>query len=304
MFSLLVAGCQVCQLALYVLKTAYEHSSSKSYHNLVDQPHSLLECSGHRVMLLLLTLQFHLATKHFNRHSFQNMRRLNNGCAIMVLPVSPAFHGLLSIGVGYPIDIKAFISKATAIISKNRDPKILFNSVVTDLLTSSPAKTSPVIGATIRKPDGSYLNVRATLTIIATGGFQGSSKLVSKHIGPGADSMFIRANPHSTGDGYAVAQQAGVGTSRGLSIFYGHLLPSPLQNRQVSPTEFIHLAQFQSSRSILVNSEGRRFCDETFGDEVNNQHLARQPGRVGYVILSEPVKQKYAVGAPSQRWES
>jgi hypothetical protein len=157
MFSLLVAGCQVCQLALYVLKTAYEHSSSKSHHNLVDQPHSLLECSGHRVMLLLLTLQFHLATKHFNRHSFQNMRRLKNGCAIMVLPVSPAFHGLLSIGVGYPIDIKAFISKATAIISKNRDPKILFNSVVTDLLTSSPAKTSPVIGATIRKPGWFFL---------------------------------------------------------------------------------------------------------------------------------------------------
>jgi succinate dehydrogenase/fumarate reductase flavoprotein subunit len=134
--------------------------------------------------------------------------------------------------------------------------------------------------------------------IIATGGFQGSSKLVAKHIGPGADSMFIRSDPHSTGDGYALAQQAGVGTSRGLSTFYGHLLPSPLQNRQVSPTDFIHLAQFQSSNSILVNSEGRRFCDETFGDEVNNQHLARQPDRVGYVILSEAVKQKYAVGAP------
>jgi succinate dehydrogenase/fumarate reductase flavoprotein subunit len=35
--------------------------------------------------------------------------------------VSPAFHGIMSIGVGYPIDIKAFISKVTAIISKNRD---------------------------------------------------------------------------------------------------------------------------------------------------------------------------------------
>jgi hypothetical protein len=33
--------------------------------------------------------------------------------------VSPAFHGIMSIGVGYPIDIEAFISNATAIIFEN-----------------------------------------------------------------------------------------------------------------------------------------------------------------------------------------
>jgi succinate dehydrogenase/fumarate reductase flavoprotein subunit len=171
--------------------------------------------------------------------------------------------------------------------------------VVTDLITASTAKTSPILGATIRKPDGTVTNVRGKSTIIATGGFQGNSRLVSTHIGPGADDIFIRSNPYSTGDGYALATTAGASLSRGLSTFYGHLLPSPLQARTVSPTHFIHLAQFQSGHAILVNSQGKRFCDETFGDEVNNQHLAKQPGRVGYMILNEAVKQKYAVGAPS-----
>lgn len=212
--------------------------------------------------------------------------------------VSPAFHGIMSIGIGYPIDIAAYIAKAKAIITQSPSTKILFETTAAGLIPSSKGKGAPVLGAVIRRKDGSFVQVLAKNTIIATGGFQGSSKLVSSHIGPGADDIFIRSNPYSTGDGYDLAQSAGTGLTRGLSTFYGHLLPSPLQARNVSPNHFIHLAQFQSSSAVLINNQGRRFCDETFGDEVNNQLLARQPGRVAYLIMSEAVKQQFAVSAP------
>lgn len=212
--------------------------------------------------------------------------------------VSPAFHGIMSIGIGYPIDISAYLAKAEAIITESASTKILFNTTVTDLIPASKGKGAPIIGAVVRKKNGTFVHVIARSTIIATGGFQGSSRLVSSHIGPGADDIFIRSNPYSTGDGYDLAQSAGTGLTRGLSTFYGHLLPSPLQARTINPKHFIHLAQFQSSSAVLVNNQGRRFCDETFGDEVNNQLLARQPGRVGYLIMSEAVKQQFAVGAP------
>lgn len=69
------------------------------------------------------------------------------------ISVSPTFHGIMSIGVGFPIDIKAFIAKASKIIFQNPASKVWYNTVVTDLITTSTAKTSPILGATVRKSD-------------------------------------------------------------------------------------------------------------------------------------------------------
>ena len=117
------------------------------------------------------------------------------------------FRGIMSIGIGFPSDIKVFIMKAKSIISQTASSKFLYNATVTELVPESPAKGAAIHGATIRKQDGTFLDVRAKSTIIATGGFQGNSRLVSTHIGPGANDIFIRSNPYSTGDGYNLAQR-------------------------------------------------------------------------------------------------
>ncbi|KAF5005067.1 hypothetical protein FDECE_8483 [Fusarium decemcellulare] len=207
------------------------------------------------------------------------------------------FNGIMTIGIGFPISIPQWLAKAESIISSNPRGQIRRETSVVSLKQDIPGLAgSRITGAILREKDGTLVQCSAKAVIIATGGFQGSPQLVEQHIGKGADNIFTRSNPYSTGDGLKLGMQAGAGTSRGLSTFYGHLLPSPLQRRDVDPSHFIHLAQFQSGYSMLVNRDGRRFCDETFGDEVNNQELAHQPGRVGYMILNDEVRKKWALG--------
>ncbi|KAK7428074.1 hypothetical protein QQZ08_005506 [Neonectria magnoliae] len=207
------------------------------------------------------------------------------------------FNGIMTIGIGFPIDIPQWLAKAESILTSSPSTQILTETSAVRLTQKSvEVPGSRVTGAILRRNNGSLVHCSARAVLIATGGFQGNPKLVSEHIGLGADNIFIRSNPYSTGDGFKLGDQAGAGTSRGLSTFYGHLLPSPLQRRDVDPSHFIHLAQFQSGYSVLVNRDGRRFCDETFGDEVNNQELARQPGRIGYMILNDDVRKRWALG--------
>ncbi|KAM5343662.1 hypothetical protein ACJ41O_012199 [Fusarium nematophilum] len=207
------------------------------------------------------------------------------------------FNGIMTIGIGFPINIPQWLSKAESIINSSPKVTVLRQTSAISLFQDSPGLSgSRIKGAVLRKGDGTLVHCSAQAVIIATGGFQGNPQLVEQHIGLGSDTVFVRSNPYSTGDGFKLGIQSGAGTSRGLSTFYGHLLPSPLQRRDVDPSHFIHLAQFQSGYSVLVNREGRRFCDETFGDEVNNQELAHQPGRVGYMILNDEVRRRWALG--------
>lgn len=215
------------------------------------------------------------------------------------VPVNPRFEPIMSIGHSYPIDIHAWLSTSERIIRSNPRSKILLDTTAVELVRESPGvEGSRVTGAILRGSDNSIVNIKAKAVIIGTGGFAGSPQLVSQYIGPGSDDIFVRTNPYSKGDGFRLAQRAGTGTSRGMSTFYGHLFPSPLHQRDVDPSQFLQLAQFQSVDSIMVNSRGKRFCDETLGDEVNNQELARQPGRKGYLILNESIRLRYAGSSP------
>ena len=211
--------------------------------------------------------------------------------------VSDAFNGIMSIGVGYPTDIPAFHKLAQKRILENPNATILTETWAVAL--TQGYRSGPVTGATIASGrTKEATTIKAKSIILATGGFQGSPRLTSSLIGNGADNLFVRSNKGNTGDGFSLATEAGAGHTRGMNTFYGHLLPSPLQARNVNPFDFLKIAQFQSGRGVLINQEGRRFCDETLGDEVSNQEVARQTGRKAYLLLSEEVHQKYAVGEP------
>lgn len=112
---------------------------------------------------------------------------------------------------------------------------------------------SRVIGAIIRQDSSNdqepkYVEVRAKRVVLATGGFQGSSDLTSKHLGHGADNIFVRSNQGSVGDGLNLASSAGAGSSRGMGTYYGHLLAAPLRREAVTPYDFLPLAQYRQSQ--------------------------------------------------------
>jgi succinate dehydrogenase/fumarate reductase flavoprotein subunit len=132
--------------------------------------------------------------------------------------------------------------------------------------------------------------------LIATGGFQGDRELVRRLVGEGAEEMPLRANPSSTGDGLRMGLTAGAALSAGLDGFYGHLLPSPLRRFRLE--DHIPLAQYHSRAGLLVNRFGRRFVDETLGDDRSNQATLRQRGGRAVLICDERTRTEHAVTAP------
>src|SRR5690606_627250 len=58
------------------------------------------------------------------------------------------------------------------------------------------------------------------------------------------------------------------------------------------------LTQYHSKACVVVNVYGRRFADESRGDEVTNQRLFRQPGSRGVVLCDERVRTEHAIAAP------
>jgi succinate dehydrogenase/fumarate reductase flavoprotein subunit len=153
-----------------------------------------------------------------------------------------------------------------------------------------------VVGAEVRGQGGQTATVSAKATILATGGFQGDPDLLTTHLGPNADHLVIRSNRGSVGDGLRLSGAVGGATSRSMSTFYGHLMPSPVPH--FDEHQFMPLAQYHSNHCLLVNLRGRRFCDESQGDEVSNQALLPQPEARGVLLCDQRVRTTHVVAEP------
>lgn len=210
----------------------------------------------------------------------------------MGVPVGERVSGVMTVGIGHSIDIHALLEHEVFAIER-AGGRIACDTAVRSLLTSGDGAVN---GAVVRARDGRRATVRAGVTILATGGFQGAPDLVSTYIGPNADRMLLRSNRGSVGDGLRIGSAAGGATSRAMSTFYGHLVPSPLSG--FTEEQYMPLAQYHSNHCILVNRNGRRFCDESQGDEVSVQELLGQPEARGVLLCDERVRTEYVVSEP------
>ena len=144
--------------------------------------------------------------------------------------------------------------------------------------------TGSVRGVSYRDRTGDH-EIACSAVILATGGFQGDTLLTSTFLGPWADRAYVRSNPGSTGDGLRLAGRAGAAASKGLSSFYGHLLPAPPV--RPDPGAFRGLTQFYSEACIVLNLAGRRFVDESRGDDVCALRLIREEEATGFIVFDE-----------------
>ena len=204
--------------------------------------------------------------------------------------VSERWHGQMGYGVAHRIDILGLLDAWRERIEKGG--RILFGTRASALVVEDRA----VLGAIATGADGSQQRLEADAVVLATGGFQGDGELVRRLIGPHADEMLVRSAPHARGDGIRIGLAAGAALSGSLDSFYGHLLPSPLDD--FGEPDYLPLTQYHSKACILVNRYGRRFCDESLGDEVSNQALLRQVDSRAVLLCDESVRKTHAVGAP------
>jgi succinate dehydrogenase/fumarate reductase flavoprotein subunit len=201
--------------------------------------------------------------------------------------VSDRWTGQMGFGVAVQVDVLGLLARWEEDVLA-AGGEIRRRSAVSELVLDGDGA---VRGALV---DGEV--VEADAVLLATGGFQGDPKAVRQFIGPGADLMPLRSNPHSTGDGLRMGRAVGAALAGPMDGFYGHLVPSPL--RRFDPEDYLPLTQYHSRHCLLLNREGRRFTCEAWGDEVSNQALLRQPGMRATLLCDERVRREQVVGAP------
>jgi succinate dehydrogenase/fumarate reductase flavoprotein subunit len=151
-----------------------------------------------------------------------------------------------------------------------------------------------------------------TPIVLATGGFQGNRDLVRRYVTPEADSLLLRANPWSTGDGLRLALEQGASLSDGMDEFYGRNLAAAAE---IPPEKFIDLAQLYARFAKVTNERGEEYTTRDWAELDVVQWTARQPGaRAWYQVtdgaLSRRVRDRTvgdmieaarAAGAPVER---
>jgi len=148
-----------------------------------------------------------------------------------------------------------------------------------------------VVGAEIEDGSGARRVIRARSTLLATGGFGGDPALRAEHIHPLAADLPLRANPHSVGDGLRLGLSAGAAFGPPGAGFYGHLIPSKVAYND--PYEFTDLTFYHSEHGVLLNLEGKRFCDETIGDHLNTLYVLEQPEARALLVYDQRVHDEW-----------
>ena len=148
-----------------------------------------------------------------------------------------------------------------------------------------------VVGAQIQNASGEQRVIRARSTLLATGGFGGDPALRAEHIGPLAENLPLRANTNSVGDGLRLAQAVGAAFGPPNAGFYGHLIPSKVAYN--NPYEFTDLTFYHSEHGVLLNLEGKRFCDETIGDHLNTLYVLDQPEARARLVYDQRVHDEW-----------
>jgi succinate dehydrogenase/fumarate reductase flavoprotein subunit len=148
-----------------------------------------------------------------------------------------------------------------------------------------------VVGAEIENGSGEQRVIRARSTLLATGGFGGDPALRAEHIHPLAEDLPLRANTQSVGDGLRLGLSAGAAFGPPNAGFYGHLIPSKVAYN--NPYEFTDLTFYHSEHGVLLNLEGKRFCDETVGDHLNTLHVLEQPEARALLVYDQRVHDEW-----------
>lgn len=187
--------------------------------------------------------------------------------------------GIMTYGIGYSFDVRGYL------VAAREEVTALGGTVL------GGAKAVGLVG-----DDTGVRGVRfrggsacvAPATVLATGGFQGDRELLHRYIGPNADRLLRRTNPGSVGDGLRLARQAGAAATGGMATFYGHLIAHPITRFQ--PEDYLPYSQYYSGHTVILNRHGRRFIDETLGDELINQTLTFQPDARAVLVFDETVR--------------
>ena len=123
---------------------------------------------------------------------------------------------------------------------------------------------------------------QAGSVLVADGGFQANSEMLSRYVGPNAGLCLLRATTTGTGDGLRMLLEAGAGAV-GLGRVYGHLVSATaLKSDELWP--FPHLDEF-CMKAALVTRQGDLFLVDANTSVGLVTRLARTEDPRGFAVV-------------------
>ncbi|HEY8480296.1 MAG TPA: FAD-dependent oxidoreductase [Spirillospora sp.] len=186
--------------------------------------------------------------------------------------VGPQLSGILGFGTGRQIDVLGYLRRCRGLV-EGGGGWVLPSTEPVRLLRDADAVT----GVRVREAgdgSGETMEIEAPAVVLATGGFQADPEAREELLFPGAGRLVLRASPYGRGGGLRLGTAAGGDLTGPTDGFYGHLVPYPIED--FAPKDFALLAQYHSEHGLLFGRDGRRFTDESLGDHVNTELVARR----------------------------
>lgn len=178
--------------------------------------------------------------------------------------VSLAEHGVHPVPAQHPV-----------VQTEKLGVQILLNTKATEILTNDGA----ACGIKAESAEHDY-TINAKSVIIAAGGFGANFELMAS-FNPALANAVTTNHAGATGDGILMAEAIGADT---VDMNQIQLHPTVYQETGMLVSESV-----RSMGGILVNAEGKRFCnDMSTRDAVSNAEL-EQPGAYAYIIFDQRI---------------
>lgn len=147
-------------------------------------------------------------------------------------------------------------------------------------LTDVQLDTEAAVSAVVSNPDGDQDTVRTLAVVLATNGYAANPDLVRRHAPEIADALYFGGEA-STGDALLIGDRLGADTGY-LDAYQGHGSVAAAHGILVTWATVMH-------GGLVLNTEGRRFDDETVGYSEYGAKVLAQPGGTAYVVLDRRI---------------
>ena len=166
--------------------------------------------------------------------------------------------------------------------TSKKNIEIRTSNKVTDLLSATDGS---VTGVKVENANGSMYTLKAKAVIIATGGFGANLDMVTS-LQPSLEGFATLNHPGATGDAFGWVTAIGGATIQMSNI---QIHPTAEATNHILITEAV-----RGNGAILVNHEGKRFCNEMDTRDVVSAAILEQTQGEAFLIFDQDIRKSLA----------
>ena len=160
--------------------------------------------------------------------------------------------------------------------------EIIYNAKVDEVLMED----GKAVGLHATGTDGNNITIKADSVVIATGGFGSNPELIVKYR-PELEGYVSTNAPTITGDAIAFLEAIGADF---VDLEQIQIHPTVVQTDGSLISESL-----RGDGAILINKEGKRFCNEILTRDVVSAHINEQPDSYAWLVADQAMKTESTV---------